>query len=45
VVKSYPVVAGTGVPAFAGEFRPTFFTPTRTRSFSNGSTVTWYSRA
>lgn len=44
IVKSYPVVAGTGVPAFAGEFRPTPFTPTDRTSFSNGAQVTWFTR-
>lgn len=44
VVKSYPVVAGAGVPLFSGEFRPTPFTPTERRSFSNGAQVTWYTR-
>ncbi|MBB2909075.1 dihydrofolate reductase [Streptosporangium becharense] len=44
IVKSYPVVAGAGIPAFAGELRPTPFIPVRTRSFSNGTTVTWYTR-
>ncbi|GAA4589306.1 dihydrofolate reductase family protein [Planotetraspora phitsanulokensis] len=45
IVKSYPVVAGGGISAFSGAFRPTHFTPSRTRSFSNGATVTWYGRA
>ncbi|HLV76074.1 MAG TPA: dihydrofolate reductase family protein [Vulgatibacteraceae bacterium] len=45
VVKSYPVVAGAGVPAFSGEFRPTSFTPADRRSFSNGAQVTWFTRA
>ncbi|WP_433337335.1 dihydrofolate reductase family protein [Spirillospora sp. CA-294931] len=44
IVKSYPVVAGTGVPAMSGEFRPTLFSPTRTRAFDNGTRVTWFSR-
>ncbi|MEV8636236.1 dihydrofolate reductase family protein [Streptosporangium sp. NPDC051023] len=44
VVKSYPVVAGTGIPGFAGEFSPTLFTPTARREFSNGATVTWFTR-
>jgi dihydrofolate reductase len=44
IVKSYPVVAGTGIPAFAGEFRPTLFTPERRESFGNGAQVTWYTR-
>lgn len=41
VIKSYPVVAVTGTPAFAGEFQPTVFTPTARREFSNGGQVTW----
>ncbi|GAA3110078.1 dihydrofolate reductase family protein [Streptosporangium carneum] len=45
IVKSYPVVAGAGLPAFSGAFHPTSFTPTATRSFGNGATVTWYGRA
>ncbi|MFQ6327656.1 dihydrofolate reductase family protein [Nocardia sp. CWNU-33] len=46
VIKGYPVVAGTGTPAFAGEFRPTLFTPTRRRTVStNGTQVTWLRRA
>lgn len=45
VIKSYPVVAGTGVPAIAGGFQPTQFTPTQRESFDNGALVTWYTRA
>ncbi|MGW5263894.1 dihydrofolate reductase family protein [Microbispora sp. NPDC004025] len=45
IVKSYPVVAGAGISAFTGAFRPTLFTPVRSRSFGNGATVTWYDRA
>ncbi|MFF3228645.1 dihydrofolate reductase family protein [Nocardia suismassiliense] len=45
IIKSYPVVAGTGIPAFAGEFRPILFTPTGRREFSNGNQVTWLTRA
>ncbi|WP_378736263.1 dihydrofolate reductase family protein [Nocardia brasiliensis] len=45
VIKRYPVVAGTGVPAFAGGFRPTLFTPTERKEFSNGNQVTWFTRA
>ncbi|GAA1018368.1 deaminase [Acrocarpospora pleiomorpha] len=44
IVKSYPVIAGSGIPAFSGLFRPTIFTPTQVRSFSNGTTVTHYTR-
>ena len=42
IVKSYPVVAGAGTPAFAGGFSPTNFKPTKHRSFDNGAYVTWY---
>ncbi|MEV6557283.1 dihydrofolate reductase family protein [Nocardia sp. NPDC051756] len=45
VIKSYPVVAGTGIPAFAGEFRPTLFTPAERKEFGNGNQVTWLTRA
>ncbi|PXX63251.1 dihydrofolate reductase [Nocardia tenerifensis] len=45
VIKSYPVVAGSGVPAFAGEFRPTLFAPTGRREFPDGNQVTWFARA
>lgn len=45
VIKSYPVVAGTGIPAFAGEFKPTLFTPTARKEFGNGNQVTWLTRA
>ncbi|MGW5680766.1 dihydrofolate reductase family protein [Nonomuraea sp. NPDC003754] len=45
IIKHYPVVAGDGIPAFAGGFRPTRFAPTQSRTFSNGATVTWYARA
>ncbi|MEU7899463.1 dihydrofolate reductase family protein [Nonomuraea sp. NPDC049152] len=45
IIKHYPVVAGTGISAFSGEFRPTLFAPTKSETFSNGARVTWYSRA
>ncbi|MGK8521602.1 dihydrofolate reductase family protein [Nocardia asteroides] len=45
VVKSYPVVAGAGVPGFAGEFRPTLFRPTERVEFGNGVQVSWFTRA
>ncbi|MFI7636742.1 dihydrofolate reductase family protein [Nonomuraea sp. NPDC049400] len=45
ILKSYPVVAGTGIPMFSGHFRPTLFTPTRRESFDNGAQVTWLTRA
>ncbi|MEU8894940.1 dihydrofolate reductase family protein [Nocardia sp. NPDC048505] len=45
IIKSYPVVAGRGIPVFAGDFDPTLFTPTRRRDFGNGARVTWFARA
>ncbi|MFI6776175.1 dihydrofolate reductase family protein [Nocardia sp. NPDC050412] len=45
VIKSYPVVAGTGTEAFAGEFNPTSFAPTKRIEFGNGTQVTWLARA
>ncbi|MEU7633508.1 dihydrofolate reductase family protein [Nocardia sp. NPDC049220] len=45
IIKSYPVVAGGGVPAFSGAFRPTLFTPTERKEFGNGALVTWFTRA
>ncbi|MEV5428216.1 dihydrofolate reductase family protein [Streptomyces sp. NPDC052701] len=44
IIKSYPVVAGAGVPAFDGEFDPTLFSVTERRSFANDVTVTWFTR-
>lgn len=44
VVKSYPVVAGDGVPAFAGRFDPALFVPGHRETFANGAQITWYSR-
>ncbi|TDC69243.1 dihydrofolate reductase [Actinomadura sp. GC306] len=44
IIKSYPVVAGGGLPVFSGGFGPTLFTPTERRSFSNGAQVTWFDR-
>jgi dihydrofolate reductase len=44
IIKGYPVIAGGGIPVFAGDFQPTQFTPAGMRSFSNGATVTWYGR-
>lgn len=44
VIKSYPVVAGAGIPMVDGEFDPTPFQVTDRRSFGNGVTVTWLAR-
>ncbi|WP_280235036.1 dihydrofolate reductase family protein [Nocardia cyriacigeorgica] len=45
IIKSYPVSAGAGIRAFDGPFRPTLFTPSKRREFSNGTQVTWLTRA
>ncbi|MFE3442005.1 dihydrofolate reductase family protein [Nocardia sp. NPDC059180] len=45
VIKSYPVSAGAGIRAFDGPFRPTLFTPSKRREFSNGTQVTWLTRS
>ncbi|MGW4245238.1 dihydrofolate reductase family protein [Nocardia sp. NPDC004722] len=45
VIKSYPVLAGAGVPMIAGDFSPSLFTVTRRREFANGTQVTWLDRA
>lgn len=45
IIKSYPVVAGAGIPVFTGRFDPTLFRPTRREEFDNGAQVTWFSRA
>ncbi|RPK57719.1 hypothetical protein EES43_21395 [Streptomyces sp. ADI96-02] len=44
IIKSYPVVAGAGVPAFDGVFAPTAFSVTDRRTFDNGVAVTWFTR-
>lgn len=45
ILKSYPVVAGDGVPMISGGFSPTGFTPTHRETFDNGTQVTWLTRA
>lgn len=45
ILKSYPVVAGAGIPMISGGFSPTGFTPTQRETFDNGAQVTWLSRA
>ncbi|GAA0939787.1 dihydrofolate reductase family protein [Nonomuraea longicatena] len=45
VLKTYPVVAGAGIPVFSGEFQPTLFKPTHREHFDNGAQVTWLTRA
>jgi dihydrofolate reductase len=44
IIKTYPVVAGSGIPAFHGDFRPTLFTLTSTRTFDNGAVLMTYAR-
>lgn len=44
IVKLYPVVAGTGVPMFGMEFRPTQLTLTDSRIFDSGAAVLTYAR-
>ncbi|MFC4376768.1 dihydrofolate reductase family protein [Nocardia halotolerans] len=45
ILKSYPVIAGDGIPAFTGVFKPSRFTPLRRKQFDNGAQVTWFERA
>ncbi|MFG1681863.1 dihydrofolate reductase family protein [Nonomuraea sp. NPDC049269] len=44
IIKAYPVVAGSGIAAFDGEFRPTLFNLTATRTFGNGTVLMTYER-
>lgn len=44
VVKTYPVVAGAGIPMLAGAFEPHRFVPVRHRSFAGGEQVSWLDR-
>jgi len=44
VIKSYPVVAGAGIPAFDGEFDPTVFEAAERTAFANGVTLTRFTR-
>ncbi|MBP2326242.1 dihydrofolate reductase [Kibdelosporangium banguiense] len=44
IIKSYPVIAGAGIPMIDGDFQPTGFTPAERESFDCGVFVTWYSR-
>ncbi|MGW3545550.1 dihydrofolate reductase family protein [Nocardia niigatensis] len=45
IIKSYPVIAGAGIPMVSGGFDPTRFTVTQRRDFGNGTQVTWFDRA
>lgn len=44
IIKSYPVVAGSGISAFNGEFNPTLFKVTDRTSFDNDVTITHFVR-
>ncbi|RVU17262.1 dihydrofolate reductase [Streptomyces antnestii] len=44
VLKTYPVILGSGMPMFRSGFAVTEFEPTRNRTFGNGVTVRTYSR-
>lgn len=44
VLKSYPVVAGAGIPAFDGTFDPTVFDIAERTAFANGVTLTRLTR-
>ncbi|MFJ4467200.1 dihydrofolate reductase family protein [Streptomyces sp. NPDC089424] len=44
VIKSYPVVAGAGIPAFDGAFDPTAFGVAERTAFPNGVTLTRLTR-
>lgn len=45
IIKKYPVVAGSGIPAFAVDFQPTQFVLTGCQTFDNGCAVLSYDRA
>jgi dihydrofolate reductase len=42
VVKSYPVIAGGGLPMFSGGFGPRGFTPSEILPFGHGGAITTY---
>jgi dihydrofolate reductase len=45
LVKRYPVVAGAGLPVFAGEFAPASFERVASTSFDSGADYTLFRRA
>lgn len=45
IIKSYPVIAGAGIPMIEGGFTPTQFTVTQRREFANGTQITWLTRS
>jgi len=44
LIKQYPVVAGAGVPLFAGPFDPTPFDPSDARPLASRAVVMTYTR-
>ncbi|MFJ2772272.1 dihydrofolate reductase family protein [Streptomyces sp. NPDC087300] len=42
IIKSYPVVAGSGIPLFDGGFDPTRFRVSARETFPNDVMITWY---
>ncbi|MEV6878019.1 dihydrofolate reductase family protein [Amycolatopsis sp. NPDC051128] len=42
VIKSYPVIAGGGLPMFSGGFAPRGFTPVEVLPFGHGGAITTY---
>lgn len=44
VIKTYPIVYGTGMPMFGSDFAVTEFTLGEVRTFGNGAVVRTYSR-
>ncbi|AQS72114.1 dihydrofolate reductase family protein [Streptomyces pactum] len=44
VIKSYPVIAGAGVPLVDGDFDPTLFDVASRTAFENGVTLTRFTR-
>ncbi|MFH8747893.1 dihydrofolate reductase family protein [Streptomyces rimosus] len=44
IIKSYPVVAGAGIPVFDGEFDPALFAVAERTSFANDVTITRFTR-
>ncbi|RVW02713.1 dihydrofolate reductase family protein [Rhodococcus xishaensis] len=45
IIKSYPVVAGSGRPVFDGAFQPTAFTRTEYTSLDDGASITSFRRS
>ncbi|MDG9726050.1 MULTISPECIES: dihydrofolate reductase family protein [unclassified Streptomyces] len=44
LIKSYPVIAGAGVPLVDGDFDPTLFDTAERTAFTNGVTLTRFTR-